>query len=324
MGVIYRQFLGSKPGNLVEVVDASSSPVKVRTRDNFEYQVSAEDFRNYYREEDSDVSEKWFRFLTDADSGLINSELMSDVIEVIRNFQELAGGFDRARSFLKNFAVSMLEHGRDMDKTCNELIEMGWNPLLCSENNPEKLAGIQDQVIKLLADPGILSEEFSHFGTVISKKKLKTTETESFSSGTEGVRTASKSTKIRMKNVNMEIENGILKLVVDLSKEFGPSKSGKTTIIASTEGNKPIPGRQEKIGLNIYKQESSRIAKGRKSSFKNVEMKVEGDNLEILIDLNKEFGPSKSGKTVIVASTEGNQLIIGRQEKIGLNVYKNV
>ena len=56
---------------------------------------------------------------------------------------------------------------------------------------------------------------------------------------------------------------------------------------------------------------------------KNVEMKVEGDTLVIKVDLTKEFGPSSSGKTIIIASTEGNQSMPERDGvKIGLNVYK--
>ena len=39
-----------------------------------------------------------------------------------------------------------------------------------------------------------------------------------------------------MKNVEMSLEKNILTIKVDLSKEFGPSASGKTIIIASTEG----------------------------------------------------------------------------------------
>ena len=39
---------------------------------------------------------------------------------------------------------------------------------------------------------------------------------------------------------------------------------------------------------------------------KNVEMTVEGTMLTIKVDLSKEFGPSASGKTIIIASTEGN------------------
>lgn len=57
-----------------------------------------------------------------------------------------------------------------------------------------------------------------------------------------------------MKNVEMIVEDTILTIKVDLSKEFGPSASGKSTIVASTGGNIAIPGREEKIGLNIYRK----------------------------------------------------------------------
>jgi hypothetical protein len=58
-----------------------------------------------------------------------------------------------------------------------------------------------------------------------------------------------------MKNVEMKVEDNILTIKVDLAKEFGPSASGKTIIISSTEGNISIPEKEEiKIGLNIYKK----------------------------------------------------------------------
>ena len=58
-----------------------------------------------------------------------------------------------------------------------------------------------------------------------------------------------------MKNVEMKVEGNILTIKVDLTKDFGPSSSGKTTIIASTEGNVAIPEKEEvKIGLNVYKK----------------------------------------------------------------------
>jgi hypothetical protein len=61
--------------------------------------------------------------------------------------------------------------------------------------------------------------------------------------------------RIIMKNVEMKMEGNILTIKVDLSKEFGPSSSGKTTIIASTEGNVAIDGHEEaKIGLNVYRK----------------------------------------------------------------------
>jgi len=57
-----------------------------------------------------------------------------------------------------------------------------------------------------------------------------------------------------MKNVEMQVEGNILTIQIDLSKEYGPSSSGKTIIIASTEGNVPVPEREEKIGLNVYRK----------------------------------------------------------------------
>ncbi|MFH1008566.1 MAG: hypothetical protein V1800_13875 [Candidatus Latescibacterota bacterium] len=58
-----------------------------------------------------------------------------------------------------------------------------------------------------------------------------------------------------MKNVEMNLDGDILTITVDLSKEFGPSSSGKTIIIASTEGNVSVPGAEDKkVGLNIYRR----------------------------------------------------------------------
>ena len=57
-----------------------------------------------------------------------------------------------------------------------------------------------------------------------------------------------------MKNVEMSVDKNILTIKVDLSKEFGRSKSGKTIVIASTEGNQPVPGSNDaKVGVNVYK-----------------------------------------------------------------------
>ena len=54
----------------------------------------------------------------------------------------------------------------------------------------------------------------------------------------------------------------------------------------------------------------------------NIKWEVKDDKLIIEIDLTKEFGPSKSGKTITVASSRGNQKIEGTDVIIGLNVYK--
>ncbi|MBF0501102.1 MAG: hypothetical protein HQM09_13265 [Candidatus Riflebacteria bacterium] len=57
-----------------------------------------------------------------------------------------------------------------------------------------------------------------------------------------------------MKNVELTVEGNMLTIKVDLTKEFGNSTSGKSVIIGTTEGNYTIPGREEKIGLNVYRK----------------------------------------------------------------------
>ena len=58
-----------------------------------------------------------------------------------------------------------------------------------------------------------------------------------------------------MKNIDMQIQGDILIVKVDLKKEFGPSASGKTIIIATTEGNITVPEHESvKIGINVYRK----------------------------------------------------------------------
>ena len=58
-----------------------------------------------------------------------------------------------------------------------------------------------------------------------------------------------------MKNVTLTVEKNILTIKVNLKKDFGKSKSGKTILIASTEGNQALTNEHEnvRIGLNVYK-----------------------------------------------------------------------
>lgn len=56
---------------------------------------------------------------------------------------------------------------------------------------------------------------------------------------------------------------------------------------------------------------------------KNVEAVVKGNKLCIVVDIDKVFGPSSSGKTIIIGSSEGNQEVPGHAHiKFGVNVYK--
>jgi len=56
----------------------------------------------------------------------------------------------------------------------------------------------------------------------------------------------------------------------------------------------------------------------------NCQIAVEGETLIIKVNLAHEGGVSKSGKSVVIASTEGNVSVNskGGAVKVGLNVYK--
>ena len=58
-----------------------------------------------------------------------------------------------------------------------------------------------------------------------------------------------------MKNIELKVEHGKLVITVDLSQELGPSASGKSVMIATTEGNVDVLGAPEvKMGLNVYRK----------------------------------------------------------------------
>jgi hypothetical protein len=55
----------------------------------------------------------------------------------------------------------------------------------------------------------------------------------------------------------------------------------------------------------------------------NIVIRIEGDKLIIEVDLTQEHGLTGSGKSIKIASSEGNMSVPGREDvKIGLNVYK--
>lgn len=57
-----------------------------------------------------------------------------------------------------------------------------------------------------------------------------------------------------MENIKMKRDGDKLILEIDLSVELGPSRSGKTILIASTKGNKPVPDSEATIGVNCFKK----------------------------------------------------------------------
>lgn len=58
-----------------------------------------------------------------------------------------------------------------------------------------------------------------------------------------------------MKNVDIKVDKKKIVITIDHSQSFGLSKSQKSEIIASTEGNRPVDGLENTfIGLNVYKK----------------------------------------------------------------------
>lgn len=55
----------------------------------------------------------------------------------------------------------------------------------------------------------------------------------------------------------------------------------------------------------------------------NVKLEVKGSTLTIVVDLDQNLGPSKSGKTIMVATTSGNvSLGDAKGTTLGLNIYR--
>jgi hypothetical protein len=58
-------------------------------------------------------------------------------------------------------------------------------------------------------------------------------------------------------NISVSVKGKKLLIEIDLNKTGSPSRSGKTTVIASTRGNMPIPGLPDfRLGLNLYKRDN--------------------------------------------------------------------
>lgn len=56
-----------------------------------------------------------------------------------------------------------------------------------------------------------------------------------------------------MQNVQFKVDKDVLTITINLKEDLGPSKSGKTTMIATTGGNADIGRDGVKVGLNVYR-----------------------------------------------------------------------
>ncbi len=54
----------------------------------------------------------------------------------------------------------------------------------------------------------------------------------------------------------------------------------------------------------------------------NIDLEIEGDTLLIRVNLKETHGVTTSGKSIKIASSEGNVPLPGHEEiKLGLNIY---
>jgi hypothetical protein len=316
----------------VELINDSSSPYTVRSESGFEFYVGAEDFRTFYQEEGTPIPKRWAAFITDPELGLCESGKMVEVIQTVRRFESRTRDYDDARAMARA-AIRIVRADRNISRSefSRKLALEGYPPDEVTQADFNAIKGLSEEIAELIESETCAEIPLFDWETELDPPdEALGPEVEKAPSVLGDARPSVKEAKAKagavkrggMKNVELEVEGDTLTVRADLSKDFGPSKSGRTIIVASTSGNKGLPGREEKIGLNIYRSAGAKPIKGRKKEFKNVLMSVEGDQLTLTIDLSAELGPSKSGQTILVASTGGNQLVFGREEKIGLNVYR--
>ncbi len=326
MSQLFEQFLGSSPGLLVELIESATSPYVVKTSEGFQFLISSEDFNNFYRPLGDKTPARFTNLITEPETGLINTNVILPIMDMIRHFETAFHDFTKARSFLRWSAKKIPERSDDfVDKARKRIEKEARSPHLISDEDLLMLTALDQKTLALLISDtcaeilwpvGKTSErETANLGIVpepLSEKQRKPRPEK-----------PAKTSVPRMKNVEFSVDGDVLTVTVDLTKDFGPSKSGRNNIVATTEGNKTLPGRDERIGMTVYREIDPKLVKrGAKDSFKNLRMQVEDNKLIIYVDLTQAVGPSKSGKNIIISSTGGNQLVFTRQEKIGLNVYR--
>lgn len=137
------------------------------------------------------------------------------------------------------------------------------------------------------------------------------------------------------KNLQMRVDGSVLFLYADLSTDCGASSSGKSVLISTSSGNKPIGKSGAFLGFNIFtkfieKRDLSATATAalRASTFTEVgdgcqwRMEDGGTTLCVRIDfasVKKRLGAS--GKSMLLATTGGNKPIAATGLSCGLNCY---
>ena len=134
------------------------------------------------------------------------------------------------------------------------------------------------------------------------------------------------------KNVLVTLSSpNVVTLLVDLSKDLGSSSTGKTTIVGSSSGNKPLGGSGALVGLNVFAKATRNVkalldVKGKNECGTGIVWEVIPPHT-LSIDMTLSAGQGKvstSGKTSIVASSSGNRPIGKSGITFGINCFTKV
>lgn len=124
----------------------------------------------------------------------------------------------------------------------------------------------------------------------------------------------------------------ILSLVCDLTKSLGPSASGKTMLLASTGGNKPLGTSNAFLGLNVFCKSLSQRNLSDKAVEPFAELSVAASFLKwqivdkqyLLMQLdfaNAKPRPAASEKSMILVTSSGLNKLGDTGITVGLNCY---
>eukprot|EP00756_Hemistasia_phaeocysticola_P002553 Hpha_TRINITY_DN11746_c0_g4::TRINITY_DN11746_c0_g4_i1::g.31960::m.31960 len=124
------------------------------------------------------------------------------------------------------------------------------------------------------------------------------------------------------KGLKVGLEGNDFFMSLDLSKDFGESSTGKTTLIASSSGNKRIGNTNLTLGLNAFCKAKPDLGKVvAPDNMRNLEASVKGNVITFRADLANEAGTTSKGDP-LVATTSGNKGIGKSGIAVGINLMR--
>jgi hypothetical protein len=142
---------------------------------------------------------------------------------------------------------------------------------------------------------------------------------------------------IGCKNVNVLLHSAVpgkapvVSLFVDLSKDLGLSSTGKTTMVASSAGSRPLGGSGAVLGLNIFSKATRNLKAIKELTGKQARCGtgimwevLAPHTLHIEMTLTTPGKVSASGKTCLLATSSGNKPIGTTGITFGVNCFTKV